>query len=292
MIAVVVGLCWLDHKAPWPGVCLFPLLVAGLWIATGEVLELARSGGIRPVKWTVYVGNVLVVSVAWVSSLYCSLPASERLEASGHFSAINPAPASNWILVALAVGVGLIFLAEMRRFERPGGVTVNVAAAVFAIVYLGMLSAFLIQIRMSWGIAGVASVILVTKMGDIGAYTVGRLIGRNKMAPGLSPGKTIEGAVGALAFSVAASAATFLWLVPAMNPAARPTTCLGWGLFGLAVSISGMFGDLAESLIKRDVEQKNSSSWMPGFGGVLDILDSLLFASPVAYVFWASGMVG
>lgn len=291
IIAIVVGLCWLDHKAPWPGIYLFPLLVVGLWMATGEVLGLAMAGGIRPVRWTIYLSNLLVISVAWASSLYFYL-AGENPEATGCFSVNYPASTSNWILMALAAGAGLIFLAEMLRFERPGGVTVNVAAAVFAVIYLGTLLTFLIQIRMSWGIAGVASVILVTKMGDIGAYTVGRLIGRNKMAPGLSPGKTIEGAVGALAFSVAASAATFLWIVPAMNPAARATSWLGWGLFGVVVCISGMFGDLAESLIKRDVEQKDSSSRIPGFGGVLDILDSLLFASPVAYAFWAFGLVG
>ncbi len=291
LVAVVVGLCWLDHKAALPGMYLFPMLVAGLWIATREVLELAEAGGIRPVKWTVYLVNLLLISAAWVSPLHCRL-AVEGAGGSGGPSTNCASCASNWVLMALAAGVGLIFLAEMRRFERPGGVTVNAAAAVLAVVYLGMLVTFLIQVRMSWGIAGVASVILVTKMGDIGAYTVGRLIGRHKMAPGISPGKTIEGAVGALAFSVAASAATFLLLVPAMNPGARTTSWLGWGSYGIAVCISGMFGDLAESLIKRDVKRKDSGSRIPGFGGVLDIVDSLLFASPVAYAFWWFGLVG
>ncbi|MDD4268063.1 MAG: phosphatidate cytidylyltransferase [Pirellulales bacterium] len=291
IVAVLVGLCWLDHKAAWPGIYLFPLFVAGLWLATREVLDLAEAGGIRPVKWTVYLANLLLISVAWGAPLYLRF-AAEATAGSGSLAAHAPSGTGDWILVALAVGVGLIYLAEMRRFERPGGVTANLAAAVFAVVYLGTLATFLIQIRMSWGIAGVASVILVTKMGDIGAYTVGRLIGRNRLAPGISPGKTIEGAVGALAFSVAASAATFLFLVPAMNPDARTTSWLGWAAYGIAVCISGMFGDLAESLIKRDVNRKDSGSRIPGFGGVLDIVDSLLFASPVAYAFWRSGMVG
>ena len=292
IVGVLIGLCWLDHKAPLPGMCLFPLLAVGLWMATGEVLDLAQAGGIRPIRWTVYASNMLVVSVTWGSSLYFLFPYGRTPEMSGYFSANYPASTSNWILLALAASVMLILLAEMRRYERPGGVTVNVAAAVFTVVYLGTLLTFLIQLRMSWGIAGLASVILVTKMGDIGAYTVGRLFGRNKMAPGLSPGKTIEGAVGAVVFSVGASAATFLWLVPVMNPDANPTSWWGWMLFGVAVCLSGIIGDLAESLIKRDVEQKDSSSWIPGFGGVLDILDSLLLASPVAYAFWAFGLVG
>jgi len=291
IVGVVIGLCWLDHVAPWPGMCLFPLLAVGVWMATGEVLDLARAGGIRPVKWTVYFANMLIVSVAWVSSLYF-FPVGREPEASGYFSENYPTAPSNWILMAMALGVLLVFVAEMRRFERPGGVTVNVAAAVFAMVYLGVLLTFLIQLRMSWGIAGLVSVVLVTKMGNTGAYTVGRLFGRNKMAPGLSPGKTIEGAMGAIAASVAASAFTFLWLVPAMNPEANPTQWWGWVLFGVAVCIAGIMGDLAESLIKRDVEQKDSSKWIPGFGGVLDILDSLLLASPVAYACWAFGLVG
>ena len=291
IVGVLVGLCWLDHKAPLPGMCLFPLAVVGLWMATGEVLDLAQAGGIRPIRWTVYASNMVVVSVAWGSALYF-YPYGRVPETSGYFSENYPASTSNWILLALAAGVMLIFLAEMRRYERPGGVTVNVAAAVFAVVYLGALLTFLIQLRMSWGIAGLASVIIVTKMGDIGAYAVGRLFGRNKMAPGLSPGKTIEGAIGAVVFSTGASATTFLWLVPTMNPGANETTWLGWMLFGVTVCVGGMIGDLAESLIKRDVEQKDSSSWVPGFGGVLDILDSLLLASPVAYAFWAFGLVG
>ena len=291
IVAVLVGLCWLDHISPLHGICLFPLLVVGGWMATGEVLDLAQAGGIRPIRWTVHVSNLLVISVAWGSAVYLDL-LDKTPKMSGYFSVNYPASTSNWILLALAAGVMLILLAEMRRYERPGGVTINVAAAVFAVVYLGTLLTFLIQLRMSWGIAGLASVVIVTKMGDIGAYTVGRLIGRNKMAPGLSPGKTIEGAVGAVVFSVGASAATFLWLVPMMNKDANPTTWWGWGAFGVAVCLSGMIGDLAESLIKRDVEQKDSSRWVPGFGGVLDILDSLLLAAPVAYAFWAFGFVG
>ncbi len=292
IIAVLIGLCWLDHLARLPGMCLFPLVVVALSMATSEVLDLAQAGGIRPIRWTVYVSNLMVVSVAWGSSLYFFFPYGRTPEMSGYSSPNYPASTSNWILMALAAAVTLIFLAEMRRFERPGGVTVNVAAAVFAVVYLGTLLTFLIQLRMSWGIAGLASVVIVTKMGDIGAYTIGRLFGRNKMAPGLSPGKTIEGAVGAIVFSVGASALTFLWLVPFMNAQANPARWWGWVSFGVAVCIAGIIGDLAESLIKRDVQKKDSSMWIPGFGGVLDILDSLLLAAPVAYAFWAFGLVG
>jgi phosphatidate cytidylyltransferase len=133
----------------------------------------------------------------------------------------------------------------------------------------------------------------VVKMGDIGAYAIGRLIGRHKLAPRLSPGKTIEGVVGALAFSCLASWAVFRWLTPVWTPSSvRPGPWWGWIAFGLVVSVAGIVGDLAESLLKRDVGLKDSSHWLPGFGGVLDMLDSLLLSAPVAWLLWATGMVG
>jgi len=122
---------------------------------------------------------------------------------------------------------------------------------------------------------------------------VGRLFGRHKMSPHISPGKTLEGAAGALACSCLASWATFRWLVPATTRAAVPRgPWWGWVLFGLLVGLAGLLGDLAESLLKRDSQRKDSSTWMPGFGGILDILDSILLAAPVAYALWALGLAG
>jgi phosphatidate cytidylyltransferase len=247
---------------------------------------------VRPLAWVVYVGNLLIVTFSWAPALYFVSP-KKAPKVSGDLADIYPAATSNWILLALATGVLLAFVFEIRRYERPGGVTVNVAAAVFAMVYIGLLLTFLVQLRMSWGVGALASVIIVVKAGDIGAYTVGRLIGHYKMAPGVSPGKTMEGAIGAMVFSAAGSWATFWWLVPLLRYEGAPKgPWWGWILFGVLVGIAGMAGDLGESLIKRDVKRKDSSSWLPGFGGVLDILDSALFAAPVAYACWAFGLVG
>ena len=90
----------------------------------------------------------------------------------------------------------LVFLGEMRRYQKPGGVTANIAAALFALVYVGVMLSFAVELRLAWGIGALASWLITVKMGDIGAYTVGRLVGRHKMAPLLSPGKTVEGAPG------------------------------------------------------------------------------------------------
>jgi phosphatidate cytidylyltransferase len=123
------------------------------------------------------------------------------------------------------------------------------------------------------------------KCGDIGAYAVGRLFGRTKLAPVLSPGKTIEGSLGGLAFACAAAYFTF-WAMADSTPKRW-----GWLAYGLLVGTAGMLGDLAESLLKRDAGRKDSSTWMPGFGGVLDILDSVLLAAPVAYLCWVAQIV-
>ena len=136
--------------------------------------------------------------------------------------------------------------------------------------------------------------IIAVKMGDTGAYTVGRLFGRQKLAPRLSPGKTVEGAVGAILFACAGAWLSFRFLGSSMVfPAWKPPNSIagGWWVYGLILGNAGMFGDLAESLIKRDVGRKDSSTWMPGFGGILDILDSLLLAAPVAWYCWSWGIV-
>jgi phosphatidate cytidylyltransferase len=164
---------------------------------------------------------------------------------------------------------------------------------MFALVYVGVMLGWMIQLRMLWGIGALASLIIVVKMADTGAYAVGRLIGRHPMAPVLSPRKTLEGAVGGLLTAGLVSWAVFAWLVPLMT-VQQAYRGAWWRsmLFGLVVGGAGMLGDLAESLLKRDVGSRDSSRWLPGFGGVLDLLDSLLLAAPVAWLCWALGLVG
>jgi phosphatidate cytidylyltransferase len=190
----------------------------------------------------------------------------------------------------------LVFVGEMRRYKQPGGVTANLGGAVLAIGYIGLLLSFAVRLRLGWGIGALASLVIVAKFGDTGAYFVGRLLGRHKMSPVLSPKKTVEGAVGALVFSLAASWATFQWLVPATAACPADPTCgrpwWGWVTFAMWVGVAGIVGDLAESLIKRDTGAKDSGHWLPGLGGVLDLLDSVLLAAPVAYGCWSLVIVG
>ena len=289
IIAGLVGLFgldyWLEQLTAVPGIALFPLLLGFAVLGSREMLQLTQAAGRHPVPWTVYFGSLLVAASGWIVPLVRRLACTQPQDC--------PTPAGNATLLALGAALILVFAAEMYRYDKPGGVTVNAAAALFAIVYVGLLLSFMVQLRLAWGLGALASLLIVAKMGDTGAYAVGRLFGRNKMAPRLSPGKTIEGAVGAIGVACAASWATFHWLVPLTRPEdASPGPWWGWILFGLLVGIAGMAGDLAESLIKRDCQQKDSGNWIPGFGGVLDILDSPLLAAPVAYACWAFGLVG
>jgi phosphatidate cytidylyltransferase len=272
-IAAVAGLCWLDARSATPGVWLFPLALLVAVGASGELLWMTSG---RPLAAAVYLGNVAIVGANW-------LPAWQSEEAWGRFG---------WPSVALALAVIGVFAGEMRRYEKPGGVTERLALAVFSLVYVGLMLTFVIQLRFlgsgPLGVAALASLVLVVKMCDIGAYTVGRLIGRHRMSPVLSPGKTVEGAIGGLVFATAGAWLALRLVLPALVPTSPiDVPVWGWIGFGLLVGMAGMFGDLAESLLKRDLGRKDSSAWMPGYGGVLDVLDSVLLGAPVAYLGWA-----
>ena len=205
----------------------------------------------------------------------------------------NSLDSFGWPLAALAVAVLAAFMGEIIRYRAPGKAIANLAAMIFSFAYIGMLFTFLIQIAFGGhGLLALLSLIIVVKMGDTGAYTIGRLFGRHKMTPHLSPGKTWEGAAGGILFAIIGAGVAFMLLRPRLvaDGSLGPSTS-EWIAYAIVVAIVGMFGDLAESLLKREAGQKDSSTWMPGLGGVLDVLDSILFAAPVAYLCWVFGLV-
>ncbi len=283
IIAALVGLCWLDHRSAIAGAWLFPVAVLLTVLGSVEFVDLSRAAGQRPLSWVVWGGSLVLVSAGWLGPLM-------ETAADG---TPRPDSGAQWLLIALGLGVLAALVGEMRRYRGTGGVTANVGATTLGLVYVGLLMAMLVLLRMAWGIGSLASLVIVVKMCDMGAFTVGRLMGRNKMAPRLSPGKTWEGAAGGILFALFGSWVAFRWLVPATSTAGSVSTpTWGWIAYGLVLAVVGMVGDLAESLLKRDAQRKDSSRWLPGFGGALDILDSLLLAAPVAYAFWALGWVG
>ncbi|MBQ9875443.1 MAG: phosphatidate cytidylyltransferase [Thermoguttaceae bacterium] len=179
----------------------------------------------------------------------------------------------------------------MARFKQPGGHAINLTGAVFAIAYVGLLGSFMVMLRIAYGVVAVLSMAIITKLCDVGAYTVGRICGRHKMAPSLSPGKTIEGGIGGLLFAVFGAWFSRAVLFPIALGHESQMTWLGVVVYGVAVGAAGAVGDLAESFIKRDAMRKDSGSNVPGFGGFLDVFDSLLIASPVAFALWAFRVV-
>jgi phosphatidate cytidylyltransferase len=190
-----------------------------------------------------------------------------------------------WLAVGLTLAVLLAFVGELLRYEAPGPSTVRLALSLLAISYIGGLIGFLVQLRLlpdSAGMVSLVTLIATVKMSDSGQYFVGRAWGRHKLAPRVSPGKTWEGVAGGALFAIVGAWLAFWLSGHAASPLAIVT-------YALAIAAAGILGDLAESLLKRDAGVKDSSTWMPGFGGVLDMLDSLLAAAPIAYLFWAMG---
>jgi len=194
------------------------------------------------------------------------------------------------VAMAFAVSVLVLFLFSAVRYREPGGHMETLGAELLIVSYIGMLLTVTAQLRWVAGDEGgylaLGSLVIAAKAGDIGAYTLGRLFGRRKMTPLLSPGKTWMGALGAVLGAALASWAWFCSAPALFNPFWVPCPSAAAVLFGAVIGVVGLVGDLCESLIKRDVGQKDSATLLPGFGGVLDLLDSVLYAGPVAYILW------
>lgn len=172
--------------------------------------------------------------------------------------------------------------------------------AAFVSLYVGLPMSLLFAIRglgsdvsTSWGLAALLTMIATTKSADAGAYFAGKALGRHKLIPRLSPGKTWEGAVGGVVMSTLVAMACLRWLFPALVSDAIPLSSLpsiSWAfILGPALAITGIVGDLAESMFKRDCGAKDSGNWLPGLGGVWDVTDSLIAAILPAFLCLAAG---
>lgn len=209
-----------------------------------------------------------------------ALPASILLATAFYWPGYADNPSrffSTYLLFVLAAAVLAVFLVQALRFGTEGTIR-NTAASLLSILYLGFLSAFLLGIRVDFGPWALLTFIFTVKSADIGAFFTGRKLGIHKMAPTISPGKTWEGLAGGVALS-AIVACGFSLAFDIMNPILAIA-------FGAAFAVLGQMGDLAESMIKRDAAAKDASHAIPGFGGILDVIDSPLATAPIAYGFF------
>jgi phosphatidate cytidylyltransferase len=291
IILPLLALLWADCQWNFdvPGIWVWPLPVAATVLGVAEVLALLAAKNHQPVGWAVH-GGALLIAAGALLSLF-GIPVSSS-------AAGNAAPGQmGGPVIGFFAGLVLILVAEMQRYRPPRVAIVNAALGVFTLAYIALPMSFVILLRLyhdsRWGMAAIVSLVFVTKMSDTGAYFFGRMLGRHKMTPQLSPGKTIEGGIGGLLTACASSLLFFHLLLPwIVGTAVTPPSLWACLTYALVLTVAGMVGDLAESLLKRDMDQKDSSRWMPGLGGVLDILDSLLLAAPAGYLCWISGMLG
>src|SRR6266436_3469129 len=201
-----------------------------------------------------------------------------RLGTSGSPARVNDFETSFLILFVLG-----LCLRQFFSLCNTAGL-LAISTTLFGLMYVPWLLNFIQKINFFPGVDGhyfLLYFVLITKFSDTGAYSVGSLIGKHKMIPRISPGKTWEGFAGAILFSILASLifVHFLWhKMPAMNM--RHAI-----LLGLILGLCAVVGDLIESLFKREAGIKDSGHFFPGIGGILDLLDSLLFNAPIMYLY-------
>lgn len=249
LILCTVGLVWL---APAP-----VLLVAAVLVAVGGAVECAKlaGGGASPLV-SALVAALSIVAVAGRQFLAFDLTV---------------------LLMSGVLAVGALTVARWKGGEHA---LASAAVSLFPALYLGLPLGALVLIHVERGPAAVFLLLLTVVVSDTAQYYTGRAFGRRRLAPAISPGKTIEGAVGGFVFGTLFLVVAGAWWLPEASLWLRIST-------GLAVVTLGIMGDLFESVLKRSAGVKDSSALIPGHGGVLDRIDALLFATPVYYVFIA-----
>ncbi len=279
MIAVIAGLLYLDWWLEaalraggeskimllWPLLEALPtavVLVALLTVGFRELARLANAAGIKLLGVSGLLATAIVATEAYWYRLLDILTSSIGV--------------AYLTVPLLSLGLLGMFAEQMIRYRTEAAFR-RIAATALAVVYLGLCGGLIFAIRLR-GVGQLVLFLAAVKFTDIGAYFTGITLGRHKMIPWLSPGKSWEGLAGGLAAGAAISVLVAyvlkiseLWFWEAI-------------VFGVVVGLAGQFGDLCESLLKRSACAKDSGSVVPEFGGVLDIIDSPLLAAPIALI--------
>ena len=312
LITFVFGLVVFDarlaHDAPPPTTVigalfghgsLIPLALAAIAVfACLELCILLRRAGQRP-------------HVAWATFCCAALVLAPWLSAAGVFGR-GPATVDGLYLQLLLLAGGFIGagIAQFRTDHIESAAS-DLAATWLVITYAGFLPSFLTLLRCATNMPGhlgawvILTFVLVCKISDIGAYFTGSAIGRTRLAPRISPKKSVEGALGGV-FASCWLAVLFCWLSRSTQTGEDPSSIvtasgrlvalaqeltIGFHklsyaqaiIFGAVMSVGGQLGDLIESILKRSAGSKDSASIVPGFGGILDMVDSPIAVAPAAW---------
>jgi phosphatidate cytidylyltransferase len=282
MLSALGGAMWLDLYHFKDSLMLHALFLIGVFFSFREFWPMCRATNHQTFSvWGTFAGCGMVAVNYW-----CMHLAGQRTDR---------ALAQAWNLssgaLALAVLGTFLLTAHRHKFEASLG---GVAVTCLGFLYIFLLPSFLLKLRHmnvdgfiggpveQWNNFGhrmALSTIILAKGCDVWAYLIGRLIGKHKAFPALSPGKTVEGVLAGLAGSVATSLLIRSDGIGLLAEFSAPKACV----LGLCIGLAGIMGDLAESLLKRSAGAKDAGHVVPGFGGAMDVVDSLMVAGPVAY---------
>ncbi len=267
------------------------VVVALAVLALIEFYGIQRSAGIPAFRNVGIAAGLALMAACYFSlnvTVLCAGPVPE---------AARELPAMIMTLI-----VFIIFVRQFPQKENPQPLP-TIACTLLGLAYVPLLLMFMMNLCFRWtptawnqpfsptAQALIVYLVVVVKSSDIGAYFVGSTLGRHKMFPRISPGKTWEGLAGGFVAGIAGSMAVYwLWHNPSGSTQAAGfgKLSLTWGhalFLGAFLAAIGVIGDLVESLLKRSAGMKDSGSLFPGMGGILDVLDSLLFAAPALYFY-------
>lgn len=250
-VPFAAGLIWF----PW----LFILLVAvALTAAAVEVHGALLRKGMRAEIVPIAIGTAVSV-------------------VGGYLAAVTELRVTPTAFVIICLGATMIAALGARLLRGREGFIRDIAASSLLIAYMPMLGMFVpLLMTAPAGQLRVLTVIVIVIAADTGAYAVGSLLGRHKLAPEISPGKTWEGLAGGVTVATGFAVAAVAFLLDGPWWVGIP--------LGILVSLAATIGDLVESLIKRDAGLKDMSNFLPGHGGVMDRLDSMLVAFPMGWL--------
>lgn len=247
------------------GIALAVLVVGGIWFLP-PVVTVVLAGCLLLLAFVEYAGLARSAGMA-----FSPVPSGVATLATAGAVAVAPGA-----LVVVAMAASLLIATAALAGPRRQGALGTVGAAAFPLLYLGLPIGALAALLLEAGREAVLLLIATIVASDTLQYYGGRRLGRRRLAPTVSPGKTVEGAVCGFVAAGVTFACLGAWWLPGLEPAARVA-------LGMTLGVAGMAGDLFESHLKRASGVKDSSALIPGHGGVLDRVDALLFAAPVYY---------